>query len=96
MIPLNCKKCGYCCTLAVKLSSDDIDRIKRKGFHEGHFIEHMGQSRVLRMVNNYCIFLEIKKGIAGCQVYDARPKNCVEYPGTRECTLHKHFTLTKF
>jgi Fe-S-cluster containining protein len=96
MIPVNCKKCGYCCTLAVKLSSDDVDRIKKKGYHEGHFIEKRGHSDILKMVNNYCIFLEIRQGIASCKVYDARPKKCIEYPGTTECSLHRHIMLTKF
>ena len=96
MKPKNCTECGYCCTLALRLSSDDIDRIKKLGPKESDFVEVRGATRHMKSVNNYCIFLEIQKGKARCQIYDARPRQCIDYPGTESCNLKRHITLARF
>jgi len=70
-----CMRCGHCCRLLVKLSKEDIIRLNKKG--ESDFI---GKKGYMRQVNGYCKFLNLKRGVASCSVYDSRPKICRTFP----------------
>lgn len=91
-----CLNCGYCCTLVVILSKDDIERIKKLGYNEADFAENdrLGRKRV-RMKNYYCYFLGLHKGESFCRIYNERPQVCRDYPffrkGTQECLVPRLF-----
>ena len=88
MLPDNCNFCAACCSLYARLGKSEIAAIKKKGYKESYFVELDPEGKkVLRHVNNYCIFLEIKEGRGFCRVYDARPKECRLYPSKKICTL---------
>jgi Fe-S-cluster containining protein len=70
-----CQRCGQCCRLRVRLSEGDIRRLEKEG--KKNFVE---DKKWLKRVNGYCKFLEIKKGIAKCTVYNARPNICRWWP----------------
>ena len=78
--------------------SQDVDKIKEKGFEESDFTEKTSRDElVLKRVNGYCMFVEIKQGIASCSIYDARPKVCREYvcvhAGEEDCKLKRHYSV---
>ncbi len=91
--PKDCRRCGYCCSLTVKLADEDIARIKKKGYDEDYFVEEKGQFKCLKRINGYCVFLKIDEGIASCRIYPFRPNRCVEYPGKDTCDLIKHYVV---
>lgn len=94
MIPKNCARCGYCCQLIVPLNEKEIKRIKKLGYDEDYFTEKDSHGKkALKLINNYCIFLEINGGIARCRIYSHRPKRCRDYPGKNLCNLKKHFVF---
>jgi len=70
-----CLRCGQCCKLRVKLSKEDIARIKKAGKND--FVE---EGSWLKRTNGYCQFLEIKKGKARCTIYNSRPEICRWWP----------------
>ncbi len=70
-----CLRCGRCCSLRVKLTNEDIKRLKKSG--KKNFVE---KGNWLKRINGYCMFLEIKNGKANCTVYDSRPKICRGWP----------------
>jgi Fe-S-cluster containining protein len=76
------KRCGYCCTLRVKLSWKDILRIL---FHTKHryrdFVERdAGRQKVLRMNGRHCFFERRKNGKSSCLIYRHRPWACRVFP----------------
>ena len=75
-----CRRCGVCCRLAVAVDDDEVAIIRAKGFNE--FIEFRKGRKYLKRINNYCIFLTLKKGISECSIYDIRPRVCRQYPRT--------------
>lgn len=76
----NCKKrCGYCCTLRVKLSWLDILRImlaKERGFA----VKGTDGKRYIKMIGSKCYFLTKKNGKPFCRIYNYRPRACRIYP----------------
>jgi Fe-S-cluster containining protein len=91
MLPLNCNRCGLCCTLGVPLSKGEIAKIKNHGYDETSFLERDSDgSSILRRVNGYCVFFSIKKDLPHCNIYEARPKQCKDFPGAEKCTFGKH------
>ena len=91
-------RCGLCCTLLVRLGTEDIARIRKRGVDESYFVDQDTKgAKILRRTNGYCRFLEIKEGIATCTIYDSRPKVCREYvcikPGEEECSLQRHYSV---
>ena len=91
-------RCGLCCSLVVRLNKRDIDKIKALGYKEGFFVEKnsLGED-VLKRINGYCVFVEIKQGIASCVIYETRPRKCREYicvyNGEDDCRLKRHYTV---
>tara|TARA_Y100000310_G_C20682123_1_gene816608 strand:- start:1216 stop:1575 length:360 start_codon:yes stop_codon:yes gene_type:complete len=83
-----CTKCGECCRPRVKVSSEDISRIKELGLKEEEFVDFDEKinSKILLQKNNLCMFL--KKGERDekgedtfvCSIYDHRPEVCKQYP----------------
>jgi Fe-S-cluster containining protein len=94
MIPENCTRCGYCCQQIIRLTEHEVKRIRRLGYDDEYFLDKdFHGNKTLKLINNYCVFLEIKEGIAKCKIYKDRPKCCIEYPRKTRCTLKKHFTF---
>jgi Fe-S-cluster containining protein len=94
-------RCGLCCTLLVRLSKEDIARIRKLGHSESYFVARDSKnSAILNRTNGYCRFLEIKGGIATCTIYRSRPKVCMEYvcigPRETECRLQRHYSVVDF
>lgn len=91
-------RCGLCCTLLVRLGKEDIFRIRKLGYKEQSFVDKDSKGApILKRINGYCRFMEIKEGIASCTIYDSRPKICREYvciePGEQECKLQRHYSV---
>lgn len=91
-------RCGLCCTLLVRLGKEDIAKIRKLGISESDFTDKDTKGApILKRINGYCRFLEIKEGIATCTIYDSRPKVCREYvclkTGEDECTLQRHYSV---
>ena len=97
MIPSNCKRCGYCCTLRVRLSQLDILRITRLGHKKKDFIEKDARGKpCIKIINNDCYFLKRKNKKTSCTIYNARPKVCRQYPSElqlKECSAYKDLIL---
>lgn len=91
-------RCGLCCSLLVRLSDDDIRMIMNQGHKD--FVEKTPKVQVLRKINGYCTFVEIKKGVATCTIYDIRPKICEEFvcipEGWDDCKLKRHYDIKDF
>jgi len=83
----NCKRCGYCCTLRVRLSFIELLRILFKGYRKKDFIikDMMRRNCIKQFENKDCYFLIKKNGKTACKIYDIRPKMCREYPGVEIC-----------
>ncbi len=76
-----CKRCGYCCGLRVKLTKEDINRIVNLGYRKDFFVTHTfwGQA-CLKQKDNNCIFMGRRGDKTFCKVYPARPELCIKYP----------------
>ncbi|MFH1399819.1 MAG: YkgJ family cysteine cluster protein [Candidatus Woesearchaeota archaeon] len=87
-------RCGLCCSLLVRLNAEDIKRIRLWGYKERFFV---AKGPLLKRINGYCVFLEIKEGMATCTIYNDRPQKCREYvcvyPGEEDCRLKKHYSI---
>jgi Fe-S-cluster containining protein len=70
-----CLRCGHCCRLRVNLSKKDIERLEKAG--KKNFIK---DTKWLKRINGYCMFLKIENGKAGCSVYNNRPEVCRWWP----------------
>ena len=89
MIPSNCTFCGLCCTLAVRLSNKDIERIEKgSGRKRDEFtVADADGKPMLKREKGWCTFFK-REGKAGvCAIYDSRPDNCRDFPGKRLCDL---------
>ena len=76
-----CDRCGYCCTLRVKLSWLDILRIKKVGFSpKQYLIKDVNNKNTIKLVNGDCFFLERHNNTTFCKIYNHRPKVCRNYP----------------
>lgn len=76
-----CRRCGHCCRLHVRLSDADIRRIEKgTKYRQEDFAEKNKKKNYIRRINGYCPFLSISKGRAGCTIYDHRPDICRTYP----------------
>ena len=88
MIPSNCTFCGLCCTLAVKLSAADINRIKKLNYSEAEFVAYDDDNKpLLKRVNNWCVFFKREGKIGVCTIYKNRPEACKDFPGKKLCDL---------
>jgi Fe-S-cluster containining protein len=81
MIPKNCNRCGYCCTLRVRLSFPEYLRILLAGKMDFTEKDTKGK-RCIKMPGQRCFFLEAKNF---CKIYSIRPKMCRDYPGVEVC-----------
>jgi len=80
MNDFKCEKCGYCCTLRVRLSLLEFLKIYFKG--KRNFSEKgSNNKRYIKIENNKCFFLTKKDKKPFCKIYQYRPKMCREYPG---------------
>lgn len=91
-------RCGLCCSLIVRLSDEDINRIMTLGFSQDFFTHKKSNGDiVLKDVNGYCRFVEIKDGIAKCTIYETRPHVCKDYvcvnEGEDDCKLKRHYRI---
>lgn len=81
-----CERCGKCCEMSiVRISKEDIKRIKREGYDENYFIKRDIMSPglnkfVIKKIGNKCIFLKKKNGKYFCEIYKVRPLTCQRYP----------------
>jgi len=85
MKPHSCKtRCGYCCTLRVRLKWLDILRIMRAGYKKKDFVVRGSDGkRYIKMIGNKCFFLEKKNKKPSCKIYEHRPRVCRLYPHLR-------------
>lgn len=77
--------CGHCCKkLIIRVSKEDIGRIRKLGYKEQEFLERDLAYRnkfVLKRDKNGCVFLKKHKdGKYSCIIYKNRPKTCRQYP----------------
>lgn len=84
--PFDCTKCGACCSWegVVYLVPDDIKRLSEflgnnlSDFMNKHVTKHLGRDILKNKLGvQDCVFLD---GNKTCSVWDARPKQCGEYP----------------
>ncbi len=88
MIPQNCTFCGLCCTLAVKLSENDIKRIESSGRKREEFVVADADGKpLLKREKGWCAFFKREGKVGVCTIYDNRPGNCRDFPGKRLCDL---------
>ncbi len=86
MMPSNCNRCAYCCTLRVRLSFLEYLKILLKGYRNFTEKDLKGR-RCIKLPDNKCYFLENKNF---CKIYSIRPKMCREYPGVDICPRDKN------
>lgn len=70
-----CLRCGLCCGLKVKLSKEEIKKIKKAGYSD--FITKHGY---IKRKNKYCQFLKFKGNITECSLEKIKPKICKKFP----------------
>jgi Fe-S-cluster containining protein len=79
-----CERCGECCKPITKLTNEDIERIKKIGYKEDHFLAvdpiNKKTRNTLKLINGKCVFLTEGDGITYCDIYEHRPENCKNYP----------------
>ena len=76
---VRCSNCGICCKeTMMELSSEDIERLERKGYHLKEFSVKNDGVTQLRNVNGYCYFYNRANG--KCKIYEVRPVGCYLYP----------------
>lgn len=90
---LNCKRCGYCCTLSPKLTESDVEQIKKLGYNEAFFVDDSSGFKSMKLVNKKCVFLDSKENVLFCIIYTSRPAACRIYPledkNIKECPQKK-------
>ena len=88
MMPSNCTFCGLCCTLTVRLSEKDIQRIEKTGRKREEFVVADTDGRlILKREKGWCTFFKREGKVGVCTIYDSRPDNCRDFPGKRLCDL---------
>lgn len=76
-----CRRCGFCCQLDVKVNEQDIKRIKRTG-RRNFTVKKEGET-FLRHKDNSCIFF--KDGL--CSIYPIRPNVCAQFPFEKDGSI---------
>jgi len=71
-----CKRCGYCCSLNVKLSPGEIKEISNAGYKD--FLDK--KEKYLKKINGRCVFLKLDKGITSCTINNFKPSICKTFP----------------
>lgn len=72
--------------LRIKVSEEDIKNIKDKGYSD--FIDKdIENNKFIKMINGFCYFLELDKGITSCKIYSIRPDGCRKYPFFNEVMM---------
>jgi Fe-S-cluster containining protein len=91
---IDCTVCGNCCqSLMINVDDNDAERLAghlqltREAF-ETKYIERSSEGTLAVMNTIPCNFLHCNK----CDVYEARPNECREFPGLH----HPHFTKRLF
>lgn len=87
-IPRNCNFCGLCCTQAVRVTEEDIQRIEKLGHKREDFtVKDVDGQLLLKRENGYCTFFRDKGNYGGCSIYENRPDICRDWPGKKICDL---------
>ena len=103
----NCERCpAYCCSYPViKLTKTDLRRLAK---HLGLSLERTvkkftkrdenGKKRIMRHrkdehFGSVCRFLD--RETRSCTIYEARPKICRDFPGTRRCGYYDFLTFER-
>lgn len=80
---IDCTACANCCRVAaVPVLDRDIEKLAKffrlpvAKFTAQYIVEQDDGKRVLRRTADGCVFLSGNE----CTVYEARPKNCVDFP----------------
>jgi Fe-S-cluster containining protein len=79
LLLMHCSNCGKCCEeTEMELSSSDIERLERAGYHREQF--SVQDNDVIRLINvgGRCYFYSLAEG--NCRVYRNRPLGCRLYP----------------
>ncbi len=99
MMPSNCTFCGLCCTLTVRLSRKDIERIEKGSSRkrEEFAVADADGKPLLKRENGWCTFFKREGKIGVCTIYGSRPDNCRDFPGKKVCdlaenTLYRHMS----
>jgi Fe-S-cluster containining protein len=91
MLPVNCNRCGLCCTLSVPVTEKEINKIIKRGYNKSFFLDKdTDGSNILKRINGYCVFFSIKDSLPHCSIYKDRPGLCANFPATSRCTFGKH------
>lgn len=87
---MNCKRCGYCCTLIPKLSFLEKIRLMLNGYFNFTEKDSKGR-RCIKLVNGDCYFLVRGELKTFCKIYKLRPKVCRDFPqkDAAECNVDK-------
>ena len=77
---MRCLRCGVCCReTEMLLSTEDIERLGRKGYRKEFFVRFDRAGYVkLRNRQGYCVFYDVEKRL--CKVRADRPLGCRIYP----------------
>ncbi len=81
-----CQRCGKCCKPVIKLTREDISRIRELGFSDRDFVERdpideESKGLVMKRIDFKCVFLNIgEDGFTRCKIYGHRPQTCRNYP----------------
>lgn len=77
---MECKHCGYCCTLKPRISLFEIFRILLKG-HRNFIDKDTKGRKYIKLIDGDCFFLKRIGNKTECRIYPIKPKVCREYPG---------------
>ncbi len=76
---MRCSNCGKCCEgTEMELSSDDIRRLEKAGYHRDQFSVLDNHAIRLMNVDGWCYFYSLAE--RKCRVYRNRPLGCRLYP----------------
>lgn len=77
---MRCLRCGTCCKeTEMLLSTEDIERLERKGYSKNFFVRFDSESYArLQNRQGRCIFYDAEKHL--CKIYEVRPLGCRLYP----------------
>lgn len=73
-----CLRCGECCQLRVKLSEEEIERIKKEGYSD--FVDRHGY---IKLKEKSCQFLNFKNGKTLCSIEHIKPSVCKKFPARK-------------
>ncbi|MCX8189192.1 MAG: YkgJ family cysteine cluster protein [Nitrososphaeria archaeon] len=75
----SCIRCGKCCMLQVPVKIGEALFYQRK--FGSNVLEYFNKGfHIRKNENKYCVFLELVKGKAFCNIYSFRPRACILYP----------------